>query len=170
MGFHCVPSDPKSKDLAEKRIEICSRLTTALFEYLTFNDQVLIDTFDIEPPPQPPNVYGFTLESLMRTQKTREMLQHQIDQIETALQNEPRTKPGVDSLLTMMEASVLTPLKMQLEQCDEHIAEIQKALEGEALASSSGEHKGGEEEESLPCFTCGGPTNAVGHCDVCRSK
>jgi hypothetical protein len=136
LSYACVPSDPKLKEIAEKRIAIIKRMTDALFEYLTFNEQLTIDTFDIEPPKPSANMYGYTVESLMRAQSAREQTQSQIDKLENAIDALPEGTAG-DLQESIMESMMLVPLRAQLEQQDSHIADIQKALEGENLERDS---------------------------------
>jgi|SRR6185437_12608678 len=120
------PSNEKYKELAERRIRIVKRMTTALFQYLTFSDQLTVDTFDdpVEIPSIPSSYY--TLDSLVSAQKYREQLQSQIDQMEAGVAN---LDDKMSPIKTIMETMMIAPLRHQIEQCEESITRIQEELE-----------------------------------------
>jgi hypothetical protein len=139
-----VPDDPKIKEIAEKRIAVVKRLTDAAFEFLTFSDQLTIDTFGCAQPeyapPKPPKGF-YTLESLVRVQEARQATQTQIDGINEAIEKINDSEHGEVSapLAGLAQAILLPTLQAQLKSQDDYIKEIQDALEEGSL---SDEQKG----------------------------
>lgn len=127
-SYVVMPSNVQMREIATERIRLTRALCDAAFEYLSFSDQLTLNTQtpEFEPPPY------YTIEMLMKAQREREQLQSRIDQMETAIAETPRTNKS-DIFLTMMEAGMVGPLKAQLERCDGYITEIQQALEQEVL-------------------------------------
>lgn len=119
--YTAVQANDQMKEIANERIRLTRALCDAAFEYLSFSDQLALNTStpEFEPPPY------YTVEMLMKVQGEREQVQAQVDQLETAI----GSADAHDAMASMMRAGVLLPLKMQLQHCDEYITEIQTALE-----------------------------------------
>lgn len=119
IGYAIVPGNQQMKEIAQERIRLTRALCDAAFEYLSFSDQLTLNTVN-DPVPE-----YYTLEMLVKAQRNREALQTQVDQLQATIDSDDMP----DMMANMMEAGILGPLKMQLHHIDEHIAEIQKALE-----------------------------------------
>lgn len=99
----------------------------AQFEYDTFDARADLDQINNPAPPTPfeyPKPPA-SIEFLMHMQKAREAVQAQLDRMEASLDDDalpPMMRP-------IMEATMLGPMRSQLERYDEEISDIQKRLE-----------------------------------------
>ena len=125
MGYAFLKVSPiekaVQKKILEDRLAVAKRLTDAVFDYLTFDVKLALDSQDIEPPP--PYQYRYTLDDLNSACKSRDVLQHQIEQMETAIQAAPKEVSDV------LRAYLFPPIEAQIAACEHQISEIQRSIE-----------------------------------------
>lgn len=120
LGFgSTIPAKPNDdKRTAKLHMEVTRNLTDALFAYLTFDDQYVLDEVVSEPVS-----YGPTPEALISAVKGRDVIQHQIEQIEASLEGVPEMQ------VKIIEATMLTPLRASLDYQNDYVSQVQQALE-----------------------------------------
>jgi len=100
---------------------VIRKLTNAIYNYLTLHLDDLEKTFKDSP-----NASIDETEMLVKAQDVANTLQAQIDAMSEACQKMP------ESIAPMFQASMVLPLKVQLESQQDWISKIQKNLEASA--------------------------------------
>ena len=114
-----IPSNEQYKQLAERRIVVVKKMTDALFEYLTFDYQLAIDSFN--------DPVKTKTETLISAIKQRDSLQTQLDQAQE-LADKMKLPEGLGDMAMF---ALTGGLRQQLEAQNEWISQIQAELEKE---------------------------------------
>lgn len=81
----------------------------------------------LETPPTF-SMYGNTAEVLIRLTQQRDNMQSQIDQMEAALERADKAM-GKDGIGSLLDASMIMPMRLQLDSINEQISNVQAELE-----------------------------------------
>jgi len=109
------------KSAASKRIEITRALTNALFAYLTFDSQMILDAEE----PKPYRYPAPSPEDLVKQKAICEELEERI----TGLQEWLESGEIPEAANAIVKVEILAPLEQQLNSSREYLSIIQNAIE-----------------------------------------